>query len=74
MKISGVLVGAPRLYDRSSVEVLVTALKRAREFIAQDTGSPRESVALELRKIDDALASLDLPLTSTQINLPGSAL
>ncbi|GAA5013083.1 hypothetical protein GCM10025794_01320 [Massilia kyonggiensis] len=74
MKVSGVLVGAPRLYDRSSVDVLVTALKRAREFIAQDTSSPRESVALELRNIDEALASLDPPSTSIQINLPGGAL
>ena len=58
-------MGAPRFYDKSSVEVLVTALKRARKFIAQNTSLPRELVALELKNIDDALVSLDPPSTST---------
>lgn len=72
-KSSGVLASTERYVDSYSVDVLVMALKRAREFIAQDTRLPSELVALELKNIDDALASLDVPNVPVRINVPGSA-
>jgi predicted transcriptional regulator len=57
MKVSG-LLNIEVMYPKSRVDALVSAVERARAFIAAQATSSPELIAAELKNIDEALATI----------------